>query len=386
MESPARDLCMQPCIISILLDVQSSRLVRYILLLNGVNERTRSHLLVPAAELCRYFLASTLVAVGTIYHALVTREQFYPAMVYLSSSKLSIAVLSNVALCILYSWQRLITRIFFGNLRDAEVERVTGERPFPGFSSEVCRFRSEPAPSCRCRGRPRLADRNQPGTYHVPRGLYRLLWRRPVRAPGAQDLPLADRGPGRLPGDPAEHTGAHARAPGLLHVSRAGPHDRKSTQRESNPSAPLRLLLSTVDVMLLTYAVRETRAKGASVLILFGFEYLILLTSVVSSAFKYGLSVVNTAREGRWEEKALYVFYLELVRARKAGAQAACFEGRGQVTCSFRAPAACGRSIDPLGCRRYHRLPPFRQPTCSTWLPTWPSSLSSTCTTACRST
>lgn len=52
------------------------------------------------------------------------REQFYPAVVYLSTSKLSVCVLGNFALAILLCFGHLLKKIFLGSLREAEVERI----------------------------------------------------------------------------------------------------------------------------------------------------------------------------------------------------------------------------------------------------------------------
>lgn len=67
---------------------------------------------------------SLIAALAIIYHAFGSRGQFYPAMVYLSISKISLVLLLNMGLvfmCIL--WQ-LTKKIFLGSLREAEVERL----------------------------------------------------------------------------------------------------------------------------------------------------------------------------------------------------------------------------------------------------------------------
>ncbi|KAE8692972.1 ERAD-associated E3 ubiquitin-protein ligase HRD1A [Hibiscus syriacus] len=52
----------------------------------------------------------------------------------------------------------------------------------------------------------------------------------------------------------------------------------------------------------------------ASVSILFAFEYMILATTTVSTFVKYVFYVSDMLMEGQWEKKAVYTFYLELVR------------------------------------------------------------------------
>lgn len=67
---------------------------------------------------------SFLAAIAVIYHAFNSREQFYPAMLYLSTSNICLVLLLNmgfVIMCIL--WQ-LVKRIFLGSLREAEIERL----------------------------------------------------------------------------------------------------------------------------------------------------------------------------------------------------------------------------------------------------------------------
>uniref|UniRef100_A0A0D9WPK8 E3 ubiquitin-protein ligase synoviolin-like TPR repeats domain-containing protein n=1 Tax=Leersia perrieri TaxID=77586 RepID=A0A0D9WPK8_9ORYZ len=71
------------------------------------------------------YAAFSLMATATaVYYAFSSREQFYPAMVYLSTSKICFVLLLNtglVAMCV--AWQ-LVKRLFLGTLREAEVERL----------------------------------------------------------------------------------------------------------------------------------------------------------------------------------------------------------------------------------------------------------------------
>ncbi len=51
--------------------------------------------------------------------------------------------------------------------------------------------------------------------------------------------------------------------------------------------------------------------KGPSVLILFGFEYTILAVSVLSTLVRYCLHIVDMSIEGNWPQKGSYLFFLE---------------------------------------------------------------------------
>lgn len=75
-------------------------------------------------KLKTYAGLSIIATLAIIYHAFNSRGQFYPAMVYLSTSKISLVLLLNMGLvfmCIL--WQ-LTKKLFLGSLREAEVERL----------------------------------------------------------------------------------------------------------------------------------------------------------------------------------------------------------------------------------------------------------------------
>lgn len=96
-----------------------------------IHPRRRRSLPLPQSKhthtstgLAKYTSVSALLAVAAVYHALATREQFYPAMVYLASSKISIVLVCNLGLCALLVAQKVFTSVFFGTLRDAEIERV----------------------------------------------------------------------------------------------------------------------------------------------------------------------------------------------------------------------------------------------------------------------
>lgn len=67
---------------------------------------------------------SFLAAITVIYHAFSSREQFYPAMVYLSTSKICLVILLNKGLVLMCMVWQLVKRIFLGSLREAEVERL----------------------------------------------------------------------------------------------------------------------------------------------------------------------------------------------------------------------------------------------------------------------
>lgn len=48
--------------------------------------------------------------------------------------------------------------------------------------------------------------------------------------------------------------------------------------------------------------------------LLFGFEYLVLLTAIVSTFCKYVLQCVDHNAEQQWDAKAIYMFYVDIVQ------------------------------------------------------------------------
>ncbi|KAK6182295.1 hypothetical protein SNE40_010009 [Patella caerulea] len=70
--------------------------------------------------------------------------------------------------------------------------------------------------------------------------------------------------------------------------------------------------LGAVDLYFINHAYYSTLLRGASVQLVFGFEYAILLTVVLMTFFKYLLHSVDLQSENPWEGKAVYLLYTEL--------------------------------------------------------------------------
>jgi E3 ubiquitin-protein ligase synoviolin len=78
--------------------------------------------------LARYVVGSFVVAGGLVYHAMSTREQYFPAMLYLSSSKLSVVVLGNLAFALTLCLGHLLKAIFLGRLGRRRSSACTSAR------------------------------------------------------------------------------------------------------------------------------------------------------------------------------------------------------------------------------------------------------------------
>mmetsp|Transcript_115295 Transcript_115295/g.264796 ORF Transcript_115295/g.264796 Transcript_115295/m.264796 type:complete len:664 (-) Transcript_115295:25-2016(-) len=71
-----------------------------------------------------YCFISTVVAGGNVAHAYLTYEQFYPAVVYLSTDKISLGIMYNLAFMLFITFGRIVLRTFVGQLRDLEYEQL----------------------------------------------------------------------------------------------------------------------------------------------------------------------------------------------------------------------------------------------------------------------
>ncbi|RKO95806.1 hypothetical protein CAUPRSCDRAFT_8841, partial [Caulochytrium protostelioides] len=78
-------------------------------------------------------------------------------------------------------------------------------------------------------------------------------------------------------------------------------------------SGSLIALLAYVDVSLLMHASNYTMLHGPSMLIIFGFEYSLLLTHLMTSTTKFIFHTIEIRRQEPWDEKRYYLFYVDLI-------------------------------------------------------------------------
>ncbi|KAK6116438.1 hypothetical protein DH2020_049900 [Rehmannia glutinosa] len=210
---------------------------------------------------------SLIATLAVIYHAFSSRGQFYPSMVYLSTSKISLVLLLNMGLVVMCILWQLTKKIFLGSLREAEVERL-----------------------------------NEQAWREVMEILFAITIFR-------QDFSVS----------------FIAMVTALLLIKALHWLAQKRVEYiETTPSVPklshIRIVsfmgfLLLIDCSFLYNSVKyliETRQ--ASVSLFFAFEYMILATTTVSTIVKYVFYVSDMLMEGQWEKKAVYTFYLELVR------------------------------------------------------------------------
>ncbi|KAF8008831.1 hypothetical protein BT93_K2472 [Corymbia citriodora subsp. variegata] len=209
---------------------------------------------------------SIIATLAVIYHAFSSRGQFYPAMVYLSTSKISLVLLLNMGLVLMCILWQLTKRVFLGTLREAEVERL-----------------------------------NEQSWREVMEILFAITIFR-------QDFSVTFL----------------AMVTALLLIKALHWLAQKRVEYiETTPSVPMLSHVRIVSFMgflllvdsLFFYSSMKflIQTRQASVSLFFAFEYMILATTTVSTFVKYVFYVSDMLMEGQWEKKAVYTFYLELI-------------------------------------------------------------------------
>ncbi|PUZ76274.1 hypothetical protein GQ55_1G276200 [Panicum hallii var. hallii] len=213
-----------------------------------------------------YAAFSLLATASAVYYAFSSREQFYPAMVYLSTSKICFVLLLNTGLVAMCAAWQLVKRLFLGSLREAEVERLNEQswREVVEILFAVTIFRQDFSVSF-------LA---MVAALLLVKALHWLAQKRVEYIETTPSVPML----------------SHIRIVSFL------------------------AFLLIVDCLFLSNSLRSLMEKWeASVAIFFAFEYMILATSTVSTFVKYIFYVSDMLMEGQWEKKAVYTFYLELI-------------------------------------------------------------------------
>uniref|UniRef100_A0A1A9VMC0 RING-type E3 ubiquitin transferase n=1 Tax=Glossina austeni TaxID=7395 RepID=A0A1A9VMC0_GLOAU len=201
---------------------------------------------------------------AVIGNAWYQKKQFYPAVVYITKSNASMAVIYIQFFAIVFMFGKLLRKIFLGTLRAAEFEHLL-ER-FWYALTETCLaftvFRDD--------FNPRFV-----ALFTVLLFLKSFHWLAEERVDYMERSPVLGW---------------------LFHIR----------------VASLLMILGSVDYLLLMHAYNSTLIRGPTVQLVFGFEYAILLTVVASTAIKYVLHATEMRTDTPWENKAVFLLYTEL--------------------------------------------------------------------------
>lgn len=207
-------------------------------------------------------LALTSIVTGNAFNK---KKQFYPAVVYITKSNTSMAVIYVQFFVMVFVFGKLLRKIFLGTLRSTEFEHLL-ER-FWYALTETCLaftvFRDD--------FNPRFV-----ALFTVLLFLKSFHWLAEERVDFMERSPVL----GWL---------FHARVLSLL------------------------VVLGFMDYLLLLHAYNSTIVRGPTVQLVFGFEYGILLTVIASIGVKYLLHAAEMQTENPWENKAVFLLYTELI-------------------------------------------------------------------------
>ncbi|XP_020230081.1 ERAD-associated E3 ubiquitin-protein ligase HRD1B isoform X2 [Cajanus cajan] len=210
---------------------------------------------------------SLIATLAIIYHGFNSRGQFYPAMVYLSTSKISLVLLLNMGLVIMCILWQLTKKVFLGSLREAEVERLNEQswREVMEILFAITIFRQDFSVTFLAMVTALL----------LIKALHWLAQKRVEYIETTPSVPML----------------SHVRI-----VSFMG-------------------FLLLLDSLFLYSSLKHLiETWQASVSLFFCFEYMILATTTVSIFVKYLFYVSDMLMEGQWEKKPVFTFYLELIR------------------------------------------------------------------------
>ncbi|MED6132434.1 ERAD-associated E3 ubiquitin-protein ligase hrd1a [Stylosanthes scabra] len=210
---------------------------------------------------------SLIATLAITYHAFNSRGQFYPAMVYLSTSKISLVLLLNMGLVIMCILWQLTKKVFLGSLREAEVERLNEQswREVMEILFAITIFRQDFSVTFLAMVTALL----------LIKALHWLAQKRVEYIETTPTVPML----------------SHVRI-----VSFMG------------------FLLLLDSLFLYSNLKHLLQTWQPSVSIFFSFEYMILATTTVSIFVKYIFYVSDMLMEGQWERKPVFTFYLELIR------------------------------------------------------------------------
>jgi len=216
-----------------------------------------------------YAMLTVTLAGISVLHAFHTRKQFFPATIFLTTNKINVVVLSNVAFMMTLSLGKLVKYVFLGDLSAQEITEI--ERKGKIAVTETClaltTFREE-------------LNVRMVALFTVLLFVKMFHWLAQMRI---ENVSVRTMG--------------------------YGTHLRLSL---------LTVLLAISDVgwvTLITWGM--LKQKGPSVLLLFAFEFMILTVLIITTAAKYLLFVHSRAAESpggaatRCCHKHVWMFYLD---------------------------------------------------------------------------
>ena len=212
-----------------------------------------------------YFYSSVAATAAIIAHAVFTREQFYPIILFLVTSKISFVVMGNMAVASILLVGRISQHIFLGALREIEVEQLIERAKYT--VTETCLaltvFRNDLSP-------PTFA------LFGALLFLKAFHWLTKSRIDFLEQIMPVP-------------TSTHFRLVGLI------------------------CILSVLDIWVAHSCIQYTLKNGRSVLILFGFEFGLLVISVFNLVYRYILHIIDSRMANGLVSKGFYLMLIDLI-------------------------------------------------------------------------
>ena len=218
-----------------------------------------------AMKFSTYFSASVLLMMGTVYYAFYTYRQFYPTVLFLVSSKLSYVVIGNMVFAVGLLIAKIFKTLFFGQLRDTEVEHLvdTAKYTIPETCLALTIFRNELTPSVGVLF----------GALIFVKLLHKLSKCRVEYQEQLLPIPL----------------GSQLRVYALLAA------------------------LAVIDIAGTVLSVLYVHTYGRSVIILFGFEFGLLIFYTINMSIRFVIQILDSMSEAGVASKGLYLMLTDMV-------------------------------------------------------------------------
>jgi E3 ubiquitin-protein ligase synoviolin len=218
-----------------------------------------------AFKFWHYFLLSSLLMFSMVIYACITREQFYPIILLLVTSKVSFLLISNMIFALTLLIGQITIKLFFGTLRDVEIEQIIERAKYS--ITETCLaltiFRNDLSP-------PIFAF------FLLLLFLKVFHWLSRSRLDYLEQVARVSI---------STHT--------LLFV--------------------MLLLLIAVDSLICYNAILYSHSKGKTVVVLFAFEFGVLLITAFNNLIRYVVNIVDGRYENGLHYKGLYFMILDLI-------------------------------------------------------------------------
>ncbi|XP_037982477.1 E3 ubiquitin-protein ligase synoviolin isoform X2 [Motacilla alba alba] len=217
---------------------------------------------------------SLALTTAVVAHAYYLKHQFYPTVVYLTKSSPSMAVLYIQAFVLVFLLGKFMGKVFFGQLRAAEMEPGAAPDPVPQHLLE----RSWYAVTETCLAFTVFRDDFSPRFVAL---FTLLLFLKCFHWLAEDRVDFMERSPN---------------ISWLFHFR----------------IVSLMFLLGILDFLFVSHAYHSILTRGASVQLVFGFEYAILMTMVLTVFVKYVLHSIDLQSDNPWDNKAVFMLYTEL--------------------------------------------------------------------------